>query len=178
MQVNSYGGLALSYQSGSTPVNGERDGSVGTKEPKESEKKSLNELTPEQKEQVVKLQARDMEVRTHEAAHQAAGGGLAGGASFEYQKGADNRLYAVGGEVPITFKEGATPQESIANARQIRAAAMAPANPSAQDYAVASSATMMELKAQQELLKLKMQELEGSKAYSTQSAPLLKTSPS
>ena len=77
-------------------------------------------------------------------------------------------MYAVEGEVPIAFKEGSTPQETLANAKQIKAAAMAPANPSSQDYAVAGSATMMELKAQQELLREKMQELWGQKEYSTQ----------
>ena len=133
-------------------------------------KNDPQKLSPEEKQLIAKLQSRDLEVRAHEAAHQAAGGGLAGGASFEYQRGPDGKMYAVGGEVPIAFKEGSTPEETIANARQIKAAAMAPANPSPQDYAVASSATMMELKAQQELLKEKMQELQGQKEYAMQAA--------
>ena len=133
-----------------------------------SSKKPQSELSAQEQQQVAKLAARDSEVRAHEAAHQAAGGGLAGGASFEYQRGPDGKMYAVGGEVPIAFKEGSTPQETIANARQVKAAAMAPANPSPQDYSVASSATMMELKAQQELLKEKMQELQGQKEYAKQ----------
>ena len=147
----------------------EESGDTTLKDTSKTEKeKNPQKLSPEEKQLVAKLQARDTEVRAHEAAHQAAGGGLAGGASFEYQKGPDGKMYAVGGEVPIAFKEGSTPEETIANARQVKAAALAPANPSSQDYAVASSATMMELKAQQELLKEKMQELQGQKEYAAQ----------
>ena len=165
MQVNNSGISSYSY----VRINGEsidkKDTDASISKEKDSTKDTPNKLSPEEKQQVTKLQARDTEVRAHEAAHQAAGGGLAGGASFEYQRGPDGKMYAVGGEVPITFKEGSTPQETIANAKQVKSAAMAPANPSPQDYSVASSATMMELKAQQELVKEKKKEIEGTKAY-------------
>ncbi len=138
---------------------------TNTKSSSKKDENNPQKLSADEKRLVEKLQARDMEVRAHEAAHQAAGGGLAGGASFTYERGPDGRMYAIGGEVPIAFREGSTPQETIANARQVKAAAMAPANPSPQDYSVASSATTMELKAQQELLKEKMQELRGEKEY-------------
>ena len=104
-------------------------------------------------------------MRAHEAAHKAAGGSLAGSASFTYQRGPDGKMYAIGGEVPISFHEGSTPQETIAIARQIKAAALAPANPSPQDYSVASTATMMELKAQQQLNKEMQEKLQGKDAY-------------
>ena len=151
-------------------IKNNRDGSDTTiKDPANKQKENdPQNLSPEEKQLVAKLQARDTEVRAHEAAHQAAGGGLAGSASFSYQRGPDGKMYAVGGEVPISFKEGSIPQETIANARQIKAAAMAPANPSPQDYSVASSATMMELKAQQELLKERIQELQGQQEYEAQ----------
>jgi hypothetical protein len=42
---------------------------------------------------------------------------------------------------------------------------MAPANPSPQDYAVANTATMMELKAQQQLQKEKQAEVKGLETY-------------
>ena len=149
----------------------EESGDTTPKDTSKTEKeKNPQKLSPEEKQLVAKLQARDAEVRAHEAAHQATGGGLAGGASFEYKKGPDGKMYAVGGEVPIAFKEGLSPKETIANARQIKAAAMAPANPSPQDYSVASSATMMELKAEQKLLKEKMLELQGQKEYTMQAA--------
>ncbi len=152
---------------------------VVQKEPKEQEQtdrsekkaqKTPEELTPQERQQVAKLQARDTEVKAHEAAHKAAGGGLAGSASFEYQKGPDGKMYAVGGEVPISFKKGSTPEETIANARQVRAAALAPANPSPQDFKVASSATMMELKAQQEKIKEQLKELQNQDKNKLQKA--------
>lgn len=98
------------------------------------------------------LQARDREVRAHEAAHLGAAGGLArGGASFSYQRGPDGQLYAVAGEVSIDTSPGTTPQDTLERARRIRAAALAPATPSAQDRAVAARAAQMALEAQIDL---------------------------
>ncbi len=120
-----------------------------------TEKKAADgktDLTPEQVAQLTKLRARDREVRQHEAAHLAASGGLAtSGASFSYQKGPDGVNYAVGGEVQIDTSSGRTPQESIERARTIQAAALAPAQPSGQDQAVAAAAQKMELQARTEL---------------------------
>lgn len=113
-------------------------------------------LSPEELRQVDRLKARDREVRAHEQAHQAAAGGLAsGGASYTFQRGPDGVDYAVGGEVPISLREGRTPEETIANARTIRAAALAPADPSPQDRAVAAAAGQMEARAQAELAQQK-----------------------
>jgi len=134
--------------------------------PQEKERaKDPDKLTASERQVVTKLQARDTEVRAHEAAHQAAGGGLTGGASFTYQKGPDERMYAIGGEVSISTKEGSTPEETIQIARQIIAAAMAPADPSPQDYAVASSATMMMLKAQQQKAREMQEQAMGLESY-------------
>lgn len=96
---------------------------------------------------VRELEDRDRQVRAHEAAHAAAGGALAGAPSFSFQTGPDGRSYAIGGEVSIALEAGHTPEETIARARQIRAAALAPADPSGQDLSVAASATVMESRA-------------------------------
>ena len=129
------------------------------KDEKTIPKKDDTELTPSQKQQVSELQQRDTEVRSHEAAHIAAGGSaVSGSASYSYQKGPDGKLYAVGGEVPISTSGGNTPEETIAIARQIRAGALAPANPSPQDLKVASSAALMEAQARQELALEKSEE--------------------
>jgi hypothetical protein len=110
------------------------------------------ELSAGERLQVTKLQQRDSEVRSHEAAHIAAGGSVVtGAANFTYQKGPDGKLYAIGGEVAISSSGGSTPEEKIAIAKKIRAGALAPANPSPQDIKVASSAAMMEAMARQEL---------------------------
>ncbi len=113
------------------------------------------ELSQKEVAQVRELQSIDRNVKAHEAAHQAAGGGLAGAASFTYTRGPDNQMYATAGEVPISMQKGNTPEETIANARQIAAAAMAPADPSPQDYKVAANATKMEFEARAEAMKLK-----------------------
>lgn len=98
------------------------------------------------------LQARDREVRQHEQAHLAASGGLAlSGARFSYQRGPDGVDYAVGGEVSIDTSPGGTPEETLQRARQLRAAALAPARPSGQDLAVAAQAARMAMDAQTEL---------------------------
>lgn len=99
------------------------------------------------------LKARDREVRQHERAHQAAGGGyVQGGPSFSYQKGPDGQLYAVGGEVSIdTSAVQGDPQATLQKMRTVRAAALAPGEPSGQDMAVAAQATQAAAQAQREL---------------------------
>ncbi len=110
-------------------------------------------LTEEERKQVQELQRRDREVRAHEQAHLAAAGGHAlGGASYSYQAGPDGRRYAVGGEVSIdTSPVRDDPRATIAKAQTIRAAALAPADPSGADRAVAAAAAKMEADAQREL---------------------------
>ena len=101
---------------------------------------------------IAELKVIDREVRAHEQAHVAAGGGLVlSGPTYTYQYGPDGRGYAVGGEVSIDTSPGRTPEETIEKAQQIRAAALAPADPSGQDLAVAAAATQLELQAKQEL---------------------------
>ncbi len=105
---------------------------------------------------IAKLKARDQQVRRHEQAHLAAAGGLAvSAASFTYQKGPDGVSYAIGGEVSIDTSPGRTPEETISRARTIRAAALAPADPSGQDQAVAAQASQMAQEAQRELARQK-----------------------
>jgi len=105
-----------------------------------------------QQEEISKLQARNREVRAHEAAHQSAGGQFAGAVSYTYQRGPNGKLYAVGGEVPIQIVDDPIhPQKTIARMRQVVAAALAPANPSSQDRAVAARATQIMLSARRQL---------------------------
>ncbi|MBT3196748.1 MAG: hypothetical protein HN842_08540 [Gammaproteobacteria bacterium] len=103
-----------------------------------------------------KLQQRDQEVRSHEQAHIAAGGGnIQGAASYTYQKGPDGQLYAVGGEVNIsTSAVSGDPQATMEKAATILRAALAPSSPSSQDMSVAASATRMIASARVELSQL------------------------
>ena len=97
------------------------------------------------------MKARDQEVRAHEEAHAAAAGPHGGSPSYTFEEGPDGKQYAVGGEVPIRLTKGRTPEETIANAQQVRAAANAPAEPSGQDRKVAAMASQMEAEARAEL---------------------------
>ncbi len=111
------------------------------------------ELSPEQQRQLQQLQARDREVKAHEAAHMAAGAGLVrGGISLTYQTGPDGRRYAIGGEVSIDSSPvSGDPQATMEKAQQIQSAALAPAQPSATDRAVAARAARMAMEARVEL---------------------------
>lgn len=139
-------------ENNSSNESSESSSSEETSQKEESAQKNEEDLSQSEKAQIAKLQQRDAEVRAHEAAHMAAAGGIAtGGASFTYQTGPDGKQYAVGGEVSISVAGGDTPEETIANMQQVRAAALAPSDPSPQDLKVAATAAMMESRARSEL---------------------------
>ncbi len=140
-----------------------------SKKSEDSSKSSPEKLSQDEERLVKDLQARDMEVRAHEAAHKS-GGASTGAASYTYQQGPDGRMYAIGGEVSVSMKSGSTPDETIANAQAVIASAMAPANPSPQDFSVASSARMMMVKAQQQKAKELQEEMMGKEIYKNESA--------
>jgi hypothetical protein len=123
-----------------------------------------SQLSEEQQQVVQELKAIDRKVRAHEQAHVAAAGPYAkGGPSYAYTTGPDGQQYAVGGEVAIDVSPVPDdPQATIRKANVIRAAAMAPADPSGQDRQVAAAAAKMEIQAQQELLSQKQLEQQGN----------------
>lgn len=111
-------------------------------------------LTAAQLAVIEKLQSRDHQVRAHEMAHVSAGGQyVTSGVNFTYQKGPDGTMYAIGGEVGIDLSPIANnPQATIAKMMVVRNAALAPADPSSQDRAVAGAASRTMGLAQAELL--------------------------
>lgn len=121
-------------------------------------------LSDAEKEEVQKLKERDTEVRQHEQAHLAAAGQYAkGGAQYDFQTGPDEKQYAVGGEVNIdTSPISGDPSATIAKAQVIKSAAMAPAEPSAQDNRVAADAAKMEAKAKADLAKENQEKTQGT----------------
>ena len=123
---------------------------------KNAGQKNIGELSLEEQRIVSELQAADTNVRAHEAAHMAAGGGLTSPASYTYERGPDNKMYAVAGEVGISTSEGNTPQESLNKAQTIRRAALAPSDPSPQDLKVAAQAASMEMSARAQIMQEKM----------------------
>ena len=109
-------------------------------------------MSPSEQRQLAELRRRDQQVKAHEAAHSAAGGALTGAASYTYQKGPDGQSYAVGGEVSIDVSAvDGDPQATIAKAQQIIRSALAPADPSGQDRAVAAQAAQLAAQASVEL---------------------------
>lgn len=119
-----------------------------------------SELTQEEKLLVAELENVDTEVRAHEMAHIAAGGEyITSGATFSYQQGPDGKSYAVGGEVSIdTSSEPGDPEATLQKMRQVRAAALAPAQPSSQDLKVASNAASQATKAMAEITQVTAEE--------------------
>lgn len=133
--------MALSINTFSPNIMTARQGSLANKE-----------LTPEQEKQVQQLKARDQEVRTHENAHKSAGGGYVGSISYTTQTGPDGREYAIGGEAQIDASPiPGKPEATIRKMDIVVRAALAPAEPSSQDYAVARAAQQARLQAQREL---------------------------
>jgi SprA-related family len=130
------------------------------------------QLKPADQRLVEKLSDIDQKVRAHEAAHEAAAGSLGGAVTFTYQTGPDGKSYAVGGEVPIDMSSGRTPEETLARAAQIRAAALAPADPSPQDLAVAAEANQMETAAREQMITERALEMR-SRSARAESGPVL-----
>ena len=98
------------------------------------------------------LEQRDLEVRTHEQAHKAVGGELAGAPSYSYAQGPDGKRYAVSGEVSIDISDvPGDPAATIEKMSRVRRAALAPAEPSAQDRQVAAQAAQKMTEARAEL---------------------------
>ena len=142
---------------GSDPVSSRpNDSAPDKKEPMRSAENigSMDtvELSDKEERELQELKQRDQEVHKHEQAHKSAAGRYAvGGASFSYQTGPDGRRYAVGGEVSIDLSKGSTPEETVQKANTVRAAALAPAEPSAQDRKVAAEASRMAQSARLEI---------------------------
>jgi len=158
------------YQNYTQSVSRDDTSSSNKKDTKKSSEKSKSttQLTTEQKLLVGKLESRDAHVRAHEAAHQSAGAAT-GAVNFTYEKGPNGKMYAIGGDVSISYQTGSTPQETIKNAQTVINAALAPSDPSPQDFAVASSAKVMMMKAERELAKDNMKKIIGKDEYKNQS---------
>ena len=101
--------------------------------------------------EIEQLKARDQEVRVHEQAHASTGGQYAGAPQYEYTTGPDNKRYVTDGEVSIDVSEEKTPEETLKKMEQVRAAALAPAEPSSQDLKVAAEASQKATEARSEI---------------------------
>jgi len=133
-----------------------------------------SELDLEQQRAVEELKQTDQEVKAHEQAHMAAGAGLVmGGANYQYQRGPDGNMYAVGGEVKIDTSREKDPKDTISKMQQVKRAALAPSQPSGQDRSVAARASQIEAEARIELLKENAQKAEQDDATDGMSAGVI-----
>ncbi len=144
---------------------------------------STEELSPEEERMLQRLKQSDQDVKTHERQHVAAAGGFVkSGPVYNYTTGPDGNRYAVGGHVSLDMSSiPNNPEATIRKAQVIKRAALAPADPSGADRAVAAAAGKMELKAREQLrmeqekyLKLANQKGQNSKikAYTQSTRPL------
>lgn len=109
--------------------------------------------------EIAELANRDQEVRTHEQAHAAVGGVHAGAPTYTYTRGPDGKRYATGGEVSIDVGAVANdPQATLSKMQIVLRAALAPAEPSAQDRRVAAQAQAQMAVARAELVALQREE--------------------
>lgn len=142
---------------GSTDKDNASDESAGKQDAEQKQQQA-------QQREVEQLKSRDREVRTHEQAHAAVGGQYAGAPRYEYTQGPDGKRYATSGEVSIDISEAKTPEQTIKKMQQVRAAALAPAEPSSQDLKVAAEASR---KAQEARAEVAQQGLSETKASSS-----------
>ncbi len=150
----------------------ERDEQNGEQSQQSASERREQEQQQEEAEQLKELKARDAEVRAHEMAHATVGGQYAGSPSYEFQRGPDGRNYAVGGEVPIDISiVPGDPQQTIDKMQQVKAAALAPAEPSGKDREIARDAVQKIAEAKAELA-TQIFEVEGQEIRSDSESPI------
>lgn len=156
LAVNSIARMDPSSRSAQVRKGGQADDAAVQRQERAVE----NRERQEQRE-IERLNQIDREVRAHEHAHKAVGGRYAGPERYEYQQGPDGNQYAVGGEVSIDISREREPDATITKMRIVRAAALAPAQPSAQDMQVAAAASKIEGEARVELARQTYERMKG-----------------
>jgi hypothetical protein len=132
------------------------DHEVGPHAQRQPQQEALvNEL---ERHKVQDLVLQDQQVREHERAHETVGGQYASSPRYTFERGPDGINYAMSGEVAISSAAVAgDPEATIQKAQIVRRAALAPAEPSAQDRSVAAQATQIESQAIIELRNIESQ---------------------
>jgi hypothetical protein len=123
--------------------------------------KKKAEESPEYRNMIAKLSGIQKEVLAHEQAHMAAGGSVAGAASYSYTEGPDGKQYITGGEVPISMPQTGDKEQMLHDLEQAKKAALAPAKPSGQDLSVAAEAGAQISKLRSEMAAEKIKEAKG-----------------
>lgn len=124
----------------------------------EQQKQKLEQ--PEVKAEIKELELTEKEIIAHEQAHKAVGGSVTGPITYTHTEGPDGKSYINGGEVSINTKEGSAPEETLEILEKVKAAALAPAEPSPQDLRVAASATAQIQQTLAEITKQNVEQLQ------------------
>lgn len=111
-------------------------------------------LRAEQSE-IRQLAKRDREVRAHELAHAAVGGPYASNPVYQYTQGPNGVRYATSGHVKVDVSPiPGDPAATLEKMQTVARAALAPAQPSAADRAIAAQANQQATQARAELAAL------------------------
>ncbi|MBU2978359.1 putative metalloprotease CJM1_0395 family protein [Alteromonas sp. C1M14] len=148
-QVQAEAPSASLPQEGNDTEQGNTDN--GNRESAGKESAEEKQQQQAQQQEIEQLEQRDQEVRQHEQAHATRGGQYASAPQYDYENGPDGKRYVTDGEVSIDVSEAESPEQTVQKMEQVRAAALAPAEPSAQDLKVASEATRIAAEARQAL---------------------------
>lgn len=152
-----------------------QDESAGKQDAQNEQQSRQQTQQQQQQEQqdakeIEQLKARDQEVRTHEQAHAATGGQYAGSPQYEYTTGPDNKRYITGGEVSIDVSEAKSPEDTLRKMEQVRAAALAPAEPSSQDLKVAAEASQKAVEARTDIAEENREALSSTSGESAENS--------
>lgn len=155
---------------------GTEDNSDDPSQSSQQRTKSQKDLQQQQQIQaeISQLAQRDRQVKAHESAHSSVGGQFTGSPQFTFKKGPDGVLYAVSGEVSISTSEIPNdPEATLAKLDTVIRAALAPADPSAQDLRVASRAASSIIRIRAELAAANPQQQDGKNNSEPQSSILI-----
>ena len=121
-------------------------------ETEQQESKDPRQLTEADLARIRQLTLTDTQTRLNEEAHVRVGGQYASSPAYDFETGPDNRQYAVSGEVTFNSTPIAgNPEATIRKLAVVKRAALAPAEPSPKDRAVATKATQGITQAQAQL---------------------------
>lgn len=119
-------------------------------------------LEREKQKIISDLSQRDTEVRAHEEAHANVGGQYASAPQYDLTEGPDGKQYATGGHVDIDISKEEEPEDTVVKMDIVERAALAPAQPSPQDFKVAGEARVTGNEAQIEVQVNRAEELKKS----------------
>lgn len=126
---------------------------------------SSRQLNQAQQRQVDELRESDRKVRQHAEAHVAAGSGvIRSGPQYSYTYGPDGRQYATSGDVAFDTSREQKPEANIDKGQRLQTAALAPSQPTPEDYQVAAIGKDMVTSGQQDLASRQAEETRQQQA--------------